>query len=813
MQYNNLRKLKIKKTLLKTVLALMAVLAILPSCRLGKSEKYSILVINSNQAGYAPYGRYNKNFADAVVKEGISADIDYFYLNCEKYDAADEISRLDSVVNSYKGRKLDMIVVNGDQATYSLLSTKNPQLRRKPIVFGAVRFPNWKLLSEYAPYNNVTGLYDSIDVVKNMEFVRDVTGGGRVITQIDDSYLDRQTVAMIDSQLAHRHDVINNMHWKYPLGYVRNQNDSVLSISLVSLRHSERMASDLEVEWRRKGQPASSCGDEADRKVIGSQNYFFMMSKYSDGFRYLMLKNEAGSKTSISLYANYIFSTIDENFDMGKVYSCVIGGYFTTWETTAADEAKIVKRILVEGIHPGDIPVTVPKKEYVADWNAHFDKFSRDAFVNLPSYVTVRNMPFKVSHPTAYIMLVHGAVTLLIILLVFFYILFRRENMKKRRAYAQLIEEKENLKLAVLGSKTYAWFIKDGKAHISDDFFRDMNIPTKSWLMNQKHSLWFVSPEFRDAFRAFIEKQKESGHHTFQFISDFGNGNRLWWEVRSTTIKSKSGKISIMGLMIDINETKRHEKELDEARKKAIEGEKLAEEARKLSREAELKQSFLSNMSHEIRTPLNAIVGFSTLIADEGESLSDEDKRMFIKDINRNTNLLLRLINDVLDIARIESGKMEFDFKKIPVNTIVEDTYNATRLQMPKHLKYIEIKCIGNPLVNVDEGRLQQVLSNFITNAGKFTPSGSVTLGCSYDEVAGEVELYVEDTGIGLTPAEQKLVFDRFYKSDKYRQGTGLGLSISKVIVDRLNGRIELKSEKGKGSRFSVILAACSADD
>lgn len=791
---------------------LMVSLAVLSSCTHNKKDRFKILVIHSDNVDYHPYERYNKSFAKAVKGENVSAEIEYFYLFCDRYNSEDEIKRLDSVVNTYRGRQLDLIVVNGDQATYSLLSTMNPLLKKTPVVFGAVRYPNWKLLAKYAPYGNVTGLHDSMDVVRNMEFAKEVTGRGSVITQIDDSYIDRQTIAFVDSQLAKHPDIINNMHWEHPLNYIRRRDNNNLSITSVSLRHSERMASEEEVIWRRKDKSVQTCGDDADKKMIGSQNYFFMMSKYSQGFCYLALKNESGSRISVGLYSNYIFTTIDESFDMG-INSKIIGGYFTTWETTAAEEAKILKRILVDKVKPCDIPIYVPKKEYVVDWNTNSDKMNLEMFKKLPSYVSIRNMPFKESHPLAYFLLIYGMIAMVLILLVYYYVLFKREHKKKRRAYERLKEEKENLKLALMESKTYAWVIKNGKATIDKKFFEDMKISTSSWLVDQKNDLWFVLPKYRNDFRNFVEKQKEKGRHTFQFESDFGKGETCWWEVRSTTMNDNKGRKYIVGLLIDIRDIKQHEKELEEARKKAIEGERLAEEARKLSKEAELKQSFLANVSHEIRTPLNAIVGFSTLIADESDSLSKEDKKMFVKDINRNTTLLLRLINDVLDIARIESGNIEFDFNKVSVNAVLDNTYNATRLQMPKHLKYMEVKCIDNPLINVDEGRLQQVLCNFITNAEKFTPSGSVTLGCCYDEKAKEVEMYVEDTGIGMTPAEQKLVFDRFYKSDKYCQGTGLGLSISKVIVNRLKGRIELKSEKGKGSRFSVVLSTCTAEE
>lgn len=806
---------KIHIKIIPYIYILSAILCLALSACSGRNDrKYNILVIHSDYAGYRPYERFNRSFAKAIDDEDVPAQVSYFYLDCDRYNEVDEIARLDSVVNSYvgTGKKIDLIVVNGDQATYSLLSTHNPLLKKLPIVFGAVRYPNWKLLGEYTPYHNVTGLYDSIDVVGNMKFIHKISGCTRVLTQIDDSFLDRKTLAFVDSQLSKHPEVINNMHWAYPLNKIRGKEiGDTLSITSISLRHSERMASESEVAWRRRDANLGSYGDIGDRKMIGSQNYFFMMSKDCAGFRYLILKNETGSRTMVGLYSKQLFTAIDENFDMEDAAK-VLGGYFTTWQTTAIDEARIVHRILIGGKRASDIPITVPRKEYVIDWNAHTDVYDANFFRSLPPNVRIVNMPFKERHPVQYGFLVYGFILILIGLIVYSRIMLRREHAAKRMAYDKLKEEQENMKLAVLGSKTYAWIIEDGKANISDDFFIDMNLSKKTWNVGTHHSFWFVMPQYRKGFQHFIEEQKSPGQHTFQFESDFGIGKRIWWEVRSTTIISGKTK-KIMGLMIDISDIKKYEQELDAARKKAIEGERLAEEARKLSHEAEMKQSFLANMSHEIRTPLNAIVGFSSLIVDEGDSLSNEDRNSFIKEISHNTNLLLRLINDVLDIARIESGKMEFSVKKVAVKSIVMNTYNATRLQMPKNLEYVLKKGPDGLLINVDDGRMQQVLSNFVTNAGKFTTEGSVTLGWEYDEESKEVEMFVEDTGVGLTPAEQKLVFDRFYKADRFMQGTGLGLSISKLIVDRLGGRIKLRSEKGKGSRFSVVFRVCDKED
>ena len=770
-------------------------------------KPYQILVIHSNEKSYLPYIRYAKALNKALSHENIVANVKTFYLNCEQYDDDDEIERLDTLVDAFsKEGQPDLIIVNGDQATYSLLSTRNPILKHIPIVYGAVRYPNRGLLKEYKPYNNVTGLYDSIDIPANLRFIRELTGRGCVVTQIDDSYLDRHALAYADSQLAHHPEIVNNLHWKYSLAAIRKTDDKVLSLTSLSLYHTERMASDRDIRYRQgRLQQSNPRTELADRKIQGTQNYFYMMSQYSAGFRFLLLKNERGSRIMAGMTSSMLFTAIDENFDKGEE-SKVIGGYFTTWKTTAEEEAKIARRILIEKVRPADIPESVPRKDYVVDWNAHNIKGYDALYERIPSQVKIINIPFKEAHRVAYLCALHGVATLGVILIIYLYVLYRREQRGKRRAYENMIEERENLKLAILGSRTYAWVISDGQATVTEEFFHAIGIPQKTWSVDFNRGLWFVAPPYREGFMNFLKDQKKEGNYTYQCECDFGNGDLSWWEIRCATVKTPKGHLKTRGLLIDISDIKRREQDLEVARCKAEESERLANEARKLAQEVELKQSFLENMSHQIRTPLNAIVGFATLIAMKHNELSDEDMKNFVTDIEDNTDLLLRLVNDVVEFSQIESGDVKFVFKEVSVESVVNDVFKNNSIQIPNHLQFKLQKGPEDLFIHVDEQRLKQVLSHFIANACKFTPKGSITLGWQLSLDSHEVEIFVEDTGIGISKAEQRLVFGRFYKSDEFKQGTGLGLSIAKIIVEQLHGHIKLQSEVGKGSRFSIAL-------
>lgn len=230
--------------------------------------------------------------------------------------------------------------------------------------------------------------------------------------------------------------------------------------------------------------------------------------------------------------------------------------------------------------------------------------------------------------------------------------------------------------------------------------------------------------------------------------------------------------------------------------------------ARELAEKAELKQSFLANMSHEIRTPLNAIVGFANLLNDPETSgeISDEERQEMIQIINQNNALLLKLISDILDMSRIESGNITLEVHDYEITKLVKEIYRTHEVIIHKELKF-ELKLEDTlAMVQVDKLRFTQVIANFLSNANKFTTEGSITLGYYFDREHNEVHVYVEDTGKGIEEKQLKMIFSRFYKTDEFAQDTGLGLSISQVIIERLNGRIEVQAELGKGSRFSAIV-------
>lgn len=381
------------------------------------------------------------------------------------------------------------------------------------------------------------------------------------------------------------------------------------------------------------------------------------------------------------------------------------------------------------------------------------------------------------------------------------FVVINIDNTEINEAYSRLAEFESSFSLVSrFGKVGYARFdlmTRDGYA--VPQWFHNIGERSDTPMPQVIGVYDHVDPEDRAAIFREIGRVKAGESNGFTLdLRVTPEGEPTGWtrvNVVRNPLNTDPSKIEMVCVNFDVTELKQTEKNLIEAKNKAEVSDRL-------------KSAFLANMSHEIRTPLNAIVGFSNLLAETDDI---GERREYMRVVEENNELLLKLISDILDLSKIEAGTFEFNYGRVDVNRMCEETVRSLSLKVKdKPVELIFGEHDAQCCVVGDKNRLIQVITNFINNAVKFTDEGSITLG--YRTEGGELLFHVEDTGSGISEEHRQSIFDRFVKLNSFAQGTGLGLSISKSIVEQMGGRIGVESEVGRGSRFWFTIPAVTCD-
>ena len=372
------------------------------------------------------------------------------------------------------------------------------------------------------------------------------------------------------------------------------------------------------------------------------------------------------------------------------------------------------------------------------------------------------------------------------------------DKVKSEKSLKEITQSLE-MTLAVAHIIPWKW---DMKKHIiaceANRVMQHMNLPRLSestvctHIIDENEYFKRIHPEDLDKvkllYQGLLDGTKQYVKGEFRIISeDSGKKTVDWMEVNASVSKydERQRPEELIGSLLLITARKQQEANLIAAKEAAKESDRL-------------KSAFLANMSHEIRTPLNAIVGFSNLLTTTEDQ---EKKQKFINIIENNNQLLLQLIGDILDLAKVEANTLEFIYKPTDLNELVRGIEETMRSKVKQGVVLNYTLGAADCCIESEPNRLSQVIINLLTNACKFTSKGSITFG--YEVQDDEIYFFVRDTGLGISKEGQERIFQRFAKLNDFVQGTGLGLSICKSIIEKMNGRIGVESKgEGKGSTF-----------
>lgn len=746
------------------------------------SVKKRVSILYSFSKNELGCGQFEEFLRLEFRKQGIDPQFDKFYVGADDNNLCDETRRVQRYLEIIKSKPIDLIMTVGDQSTSSLLSTRHPVLYSLPVVACNVHFPDEKLIKEYES-KNVYILRDTPDFRSNIEFIRTLQNHANIeiLYNVDFTALGHKSFDLLTHTVDRKNVRVVSSESSFPIEYeYKELKEMVKYYSLMPAVARENI--------KKNKLTISLC---PFRYMKGAPLLVMMQKSKSEQGRkaFLLDKFDLVSLPLVNALNIPSFSCLREGFGEGTK---IVGGYMATDEISARTAADISVRLMSSKEKAGIPQVLDMEKEYVLNWT-YFSSYSGFHVKNVPANVRIINYPFY-DHYREELYFLGGIFILAFVLVSVILLRTRRRSVIERRNMKILEEAHKRLTLSAGGGQISLWNIQGNEVEFDDNYSSLTGLEQRRFTKEQ--FLKYVYPDDFQAFSSFCEALRQLSDIQKQRARFcFGeNGKYQWYEFRCRNLKDTSGKTMLAGIMQNIQETVERENQLIIAKQ--------------MAENAELKQSFLNNISHEIRTPLNAIVGFTNLLVGEGaDEIRPEEKVDMLKIINHNNGLLLKLVDDVMEISSLDTGNTDFEIKEWNMTEVIKGLYKTHQPLMQASLEFIlDLDENVSLPVNIDYLRFAQVISNFLSNANKFTRSGHITLGCYVDKEHNEVRIYVEDSGKGIDEKELMMIFDRFYKTDEFEQGSGLGLAISKVIVERLSGRIEVHSEVGKGSRFTVIL-------
>ena len=847
-------------------------------------KPHNVLVIHSFNKNDSWVEDLNKGIKEAFDDKNLDTQINEYYLSSELRTEEAKQNEINKLLDSYRSKPLDLIIVADDDCFSSFFATEHPLTHSKPVIFAGIDYVISELIEKHN-HGNITGITNEPNFRQTYRLAVQLFGKINSIQIIaEDSYAGRAAINDAKTHLITipntviKEDSLHQDGWE-PLELESNDSIYIFIKNINKINGRQLMES-------MTYQPHSFC-------IMAKWSDFYSDLPHMGTAPFLMVNNEGFGDGRIGGY-------MVENYEVGY-------------------EAGIMAAKILTGTPVASIPVKAIELKPIFNWqqlqrwNIPIDK--------LPANSIILNMPMAIRYSNLIIyVLVFSGLFIVFVTVSLIYIL-NKEKKDKKLAQNLLLNKREELEVTMKSIRESVISIdnnkqifamnqaaldclglkKDIHEYIGADIFSVLNITLRgrdnyladiftsldkfyhsyqldkgaTIVTSENQSLLIEGTvsslqtmdnytgciiSFKDITDEFIKKELhtlamgdahvyawryngkkdvfvfeevffretgvyDNGKHTIHsdvfegmiHPEDYGNWNKQikhilnrksdkltiqiriyinnkyeWWAFNVTYINNPalSTSFTLFGLCMSIQTFKETEENLRIAKDKAEESDKL-------------KSIFLSNMSHEIRTPLNAIVGFSNLLTSD-DNFSAEEKSIFVTTINEKCEILLTLINDILDLSRIESG-LPFNPEVCNLTLIIEETlasektilspYVALKKNLPKEPVFI----------NADSLRLRQLIRNLINNSFKFTHDGFIEVGCSVNQNKNLI-FYVEDSGLGISLKEQKKIFERFYKTDNFSQGGGLGLSICKVIVERMGGEISVQSVHGEGSKFTVVL-------
>lgn len=745
-----------------------------------KDPDHTVVVLHS-YSDMGQEGSYFRNYMDGRFRHhGMHVSIHHIYLDLIHKESpfVDENGN-DRFIETVRSYNPDILLINDDLAFHYILENEDSLLQTIPSVFAGVSAATFV----HQDYPFVTGWRDPVDLAANCNLYRNLNYPGNPIVELDWGGYQDELRERLYANIADSTVFINNsdFHIEYSDLSSEKYSDKII-VNFVTMADPER-------NRRLRADDNSELINEGLRNSDIGKSYTFEGRQGHIQVKYDLFSNSlidltripqiTGIREQFGSFSNLLGAnereTVQNYYERPK-FLC---GYFASVETQIADQVYSAVRIL-NGENPKDMPVETHQKDYYMDWNAMIQMDPPLSYNDYREQFRIINVPFVVANRTLFVSLVALGVIMVAGLISFLTsVRFRKRNTQREEALALLKKETQRRLLVLEGSDSFFFKVRDGRIGFlhssrSERLTHEFEI--------EEYRKEFVAPESYGSFEictglVSADTEKSKVRIRAKTLNDVWH----WWEV-----SYRRNENMMIGFAVSVD--------------KIVEFEKTLQESAVRAEEVISKENFIANITHDIRTPLNAISGFAQLLADE---CSPEDKVLFTSLIQDNTEQLLDLIDEAVRKPADSTDSMSFKIRRISTAKLVNDSYHTNRILCPSHLKFRFEPYQGDDvMIMADPIRTSQVINNFLSNAFKYTLQGSVTLGWTVLEKEGYIEVYVTDTGIGISEEDSKLVRQRFGMAKGNYKGTGLGLDICYSIIEKQNGEYGFTSKLGEGSRF-----------
>lgn len=716
-------------------------------------KRANILLLHSFEKRYTAYRKFDDHILQTFRDYNVNPDIQHVYLDLgNPYgDSREDFERLQDSLKK-KGWVPDVVLVEGDRAAHEMLVGMEQGyvrgLEDVPCVLGGLHHPEWKYLRKYS---NMVVINDPIDYCTNINLAVEMTGKNCVEIELD--YFNQDSLIRNElRQALARPPYVDNSD--FHLEGITDENlSTVWKDSVVVLVYSTASPERNAVK-----------GYEREAGYRNLKNIYINSWLYPS----LVVKRDLYSSAIVDKTARPQFTAVKAGFANGSgKYLC---GYFASYATVGEDMVRVASEILAGESVASFVGLT-HEKEYYMDYQA-MQELGMD-YKDYENRFVIVGASFKKQSPVlAYsIWFIIAAMFLIAICSVVLVV----KSLKDRTEH-DLIENvkrgAELRKLALHGVDSHT-------------------VHTEA---NLKDIISHIHPNYLGEVPNIIQSVDVEGTYSYEIYADIDvAGDYRWWELRFVVmLNAGTGAKQVDGILINIDKSKQYEEDLRVAME-------LAEEARQ-------KEDFLMTISHEIRTPLNAVVGFSDVIVSmPADAFTAEELAEYAKIIKKNNMNLSAMIEDILMLARIESGRIQYVKEEFDAASLIHDVANDWQDLMPDGVCLRTLEVQQGVVVDNDRARVKYILNQLVSNAVKFTKQGTIAIGVAYHLNADRAEFFVGDTGCGIPKKKQPLTFELFWKDDGFVPGLGLGLHVAKKLAEGMGLTLEVESKVGFGSQFSLF--------